>query len=123
MGGALSAKGATGDLSKISGPEAQQLFEAIRERIMGAESLRKEPPGFKGLVTLVKARPALQTTLLQMLKELPLDQVGAWVATSSGEAFTEHEARAAFRKQLEEWQRSANAVVKAAAEMALKVQA
>ena len=123
MGSALSVKSVAPELSKLQAPDAQQLFDVLRQRVQTTDSLSKEPAGFKGLVSLVRARAELQSTFAEMLREFPIGQIGAWAAAGSAEAFTEDAAKKAFKGLLQQWRASENVPLKKAAEMLLQVRA
>jgi hypothetical protein len=123
MGSALTVKSVVPELPKLNASDAQQLFDVLRERVRTATSLSKEPTGFKGIVALVRARPELQSTFAEMLRELPVDQIGAWAAAGSAEAFTEDAAKQAFKALLQQWRASENVPLKKSAEMALQMRA
>lgn len=69
------------DMKQLAIPEASQVFEAVRGRIMGSDDFNKEPPGIPGLAVLVKAHPTLQTNLLDFLESLPTDRLGPWAVS------------------------------------------
>ena len=75
FGGKMAVQGLEGDLKRLAPPEAAQVFEAVRGRIVGSDSFDTEPPGAAGLGILVKAHPALQDLLLEFLEALPTDRV------------------------------------------------
>jgi hypothetical protein len=79
LGGKMFVQGMEADLKRLAPPEAAQVFEAVRGRIIGGDVFDVEPPGIAGLVALVKAQPALQANLLDFLEGLPTDNLGPWV--------------------------------------------
>ena len=50
--------------AQLAAPEAAEVFEAVRGRIIGADPFDTEPAGAAGLVVLVRAHPSLQGNLL-----------------------------------------------------------
>jgi predicted KAP-like P-loop ATPase len=121
MGQGLAVQGAVPEIQKLGDAEAQQVFDELKTRILQTGKLTQEPHGVRGVIALAKAKPILQPALLQMLKDLPPDGLGAWAATSSGQAFTSPELKERFNQLLAAWQKSGNAALKAAAGMAVKV--
>jgi predicted KAP-like P-loop ATPase len=79
LGGKMFVQGMEADLKRLAPPEAVQVFEAVRGRIIGGDVFDVEPPGIAGLVALVKAQPTLQEGLLDFLEGLPTDNLGPWV--------------------------------------------
>jgi hypothetical protein len=81
-----------------------------------------EPRGVKGIVALVRSKVTLQSALLQLIRDLPAENLGAWAATSCATAFTTADMKTNYTRTLQGWQKdSKNATLKAAAEYALKV--
>ena len=65
FGGKLAVRGLEADLKRLAPPEAAQLFEVVRGRIMGSDKFETEPPGAAGLSVLVKSQPTLQGDLVE----------------------------------------------------------
>lgn len=103
LGPKLSVQALAGDLKKLAPAEAAQVFEAVRSRIMGADTFDTEPAGVAGLAVLVRAHPALQPSLLDFLEGLPREQLGAWVVTGWEGIIQEAEASTRFARLLEAW--------------------
>jgi predicted KAP-like P-loop ATPase len=122
LGPKISVQGLEGELKKLAAPEAAQIFEALRARIMGEDTFVTEPSGVPGLAVLVKAHPALQPNLLDFLEALPTDRCGAWPVSGWADVITETTATARLTKLIEGWAASAkNAALKATAAGALKM--
>lgn len=122
MGQGLAVQGAAPEVQKLGDADAQQVFDELKARVLQSEKLSHEPPGVKGLVALARAKPILQSALLQMLKQLAPEGLGAWAATSCGHAFTNPEVKEGFNQLLGSWlKQSSNSALKAAATMAAKV--
>jgi hypothetical protein len=122
LGPKLAVQGLEGDLKKLASPEAAQVFEALRGRIMGEASFLSEPPGIAGMAVLVKAHPALQSSLIDFLEGLPSDRSGAWPVSGWQGVVTETSAVARLNTLIEEWAGSdKKSALKTAATAALKV--
>jgi hypothetical protein len=91
------------DLKTLKTPEAAQVFEGLRGRIMGEDSLLAIPPGIDGLGALVKAHPELQPNLLDFLESLPIDRCGAWPVSGWQGVITEATAVTRLNDLIEEW--------------------
>ena len=63
LGDKFTVQGLEAHLNRLAPPEAAQVFEAVRGRIVGGDSFDVEPPGTAGLTVLVKAHPSLQSNL------------------------------------------------------------
>ena len=124
LGPKIGVQGLEPELRKLAAPEAAQVFEALRARIMGEDSLVTEPPGVAGMTVLVKAHGALQPNLLDFLEALPTDRCGAWPVSGWADVITEPSAAARLTKLIEGWAASAkDSALKATAGGALKVRA
>lgn len=103
------------EIRALPAPDAEEIFVSLRGRILQGDQFAKEPPGFAGLVELVKAHTALEVRLVDLLRELPVPKIGAWVVTRlagiKGDA-----AKAPAMHLLKTLAASDNATVKAAAE-------
>jgi predicted KAP-like P-loop ATPase len=120
-GSSIAVRQAEAELVKLGVADAEQLFDAVSDRILAAENLAKAPSGVEGLAVLVTKQPALQRRLLEFLRKLPTDKVGAWAATGWGNCFAEASAAQQFGAIREEWAASASGPLKAAAAAARNV--
>jgi hypothetical protein len=95
------------DLKRLAVPEAAQVFELVRSRVIGGGIFETEPAGIAGLSVLVKAQPALQPDLLDFLESLPDEHLGAWVVTGWADAIIDSEAKMRFTRLIDRWEKSA----------------
>ncbi len=121
FGAKMAVQGLEGDLKRLAAPEAAQVFEAVRGRIMGSDSFAMEPPGAAGLGILVKAHPALQEALLEFLEALPTDRVGPWACTGWGGVLKDPDAGQRFDRLLQVWSRDGDPMLKVSASGALRM--
>jgi hypothetical protein len=122
MGTPLAIRGAEAEMNRLSGTEAEQVFDAIRDRILQSDNLSTAPKGVAGLAALVRCQSALQRRLLSFVRDLPLANVGAWPPTSWASCFTDTNIAAEFEQRLRAWsQQDDNTVLKAAASGSLRV--
>lgn len=120
FGGKFAVQGLEGDLKRLAPPEAAQVFEAVRGRIVGTDSFGTEPPGAAGLAVLVKAHPALQGSLLDFLEALPRDRLGPWACGGWEGVLKDVDAGPRFDRLLQAWGKDGGAVLKAAASAVLR---
>jgi hypothetical protein len=120
MGPKLSVQGLEASLRKLVVPEAAQIFEAVRGRIIGAGAFDKEPPGAAGMVVLVKAHPTLQSTLLDFLENLPAPSLGPWVCGGWEGVVKDAATNQRFDRLLERWTKDGGTMLKSAARSVLK---
>lgn len=117
IGPALMVRGAAAEIAKLTGPDPEEVFEAIRGRILQHDNFSAKPKGVDGLVRLVEAHPTLQRRLLEFVRELPANKIGAWAASSWGTCFPDAGINAEFRAVLRGWaEQTENAVLRTAAQ-------
>lgn len=115
----LTVKSIEEELKRIPYPEAAQIFEAVRGRIIGEGSFEKEPRGAVGLSVLVKAHPELQCNLLDFLEQLPTTKLGAWVCKGWEGVLTDADANRRFNELLRGWSKEGRGFLKRAAKATL----
>lgn len=108
MGPPFVVSKAAQEVGKLTGPDQEEVFEAIRGRILQEDNFGKKPKGVDGLVLMVKTHPALQRRLLAFIRELPEDKSGAWAASSWGSCFSDPGMVAEYRAILTGWSRLAD---------------
>ncbi len=117
MGPVLMVRGAAAEIAKLTGPEPEEVFEAIRSRILQNDNFGSKPKGTDGLVRLVEVHPSLQRRLLDFIRELPSNKVGAWAASSWGTCFADTGINAEFQTVLRSWaEQTENTVLRTAAQ-------
>ncbi len=120
FGGKFAVQGLEGDLKRLAAPEAAQVFEAVRGRIVGGDSFDIEPPGVAGLAILIKAHPTLQGNLLDFLEALPRDNLGPWVCSGWEGVLKDPDSAQRFDRLLQLWGKDGGAMLKAAANAVLR---
>jgi predicted KAP-like P-loop ATPase len=120
MGPKLAVQAHEAELRRLAAPEAAQVFEVIRGRIIGSDTFDKEPDGVAGLAVLVKAQPILQGNLLDFLEALPHSRTGAWACAGWEGAIKDNEMVRRFDLLLEGWSRDGTSFLKAAASVSIR---
>ena len=120
FGGKFAVQGLEGDLKRLAPPEAAQVFEAVRGRIVGGDSFDIEPPGVAGLAILIKAHPTLQDNLVDFLEALPRDNLGPWVCSGWEGVLKDPDSAQRFDRLLQLWGKDGGAMLKAAANAVLR---
>lgn len=115
FGAKFAVQGLEADLKRLAPPEAAQIFEAVRGRIVGGDRFDTEPPGAAGLVVLVKAHPTLQANLVDFLEALPRDRLGPWVCGGWEGVLKDGDATQRFDRLLQTWGKEGGAMLKVAA--------
>ena len=121
MGSTMAARSAVHEVEKLAGPEPEQIFEEIRGRILQNDDFRKKPKGVDGLMVLVEKHPVLQRRLLAFIRDLPVDKIGAWAATSWGTSFPDKTVAAELQNLFAEWEKLDNKVLLVAIKGALQI--
>ncbi|MGA2987733.1 MAG: Qat anti-phage system ATPase QatA [Terriglobia bacterium] len=108
------------ELRRLAVPEAAQVFEVVRGRIIGADTFDTEPAGVAGLAVLVKAHSILQGNLLDFLESLPSDRTGAWACSGWEGSIKDADMVRRFEQLLDVWSRNGADFLRVAAGVALR---
>ncbi|MDD2732644.1 MAG: P-loop NTPase fold protein [Desulfuromonadaceae bacterium] len=123
FGPKISVQSLESELKQLAQPEAEQLFEAIRTKIMSGDTFDIQPPGIDGMVVLVKAQPSLQSKLLDFIHALPSERCGPWIVGGWQSVLKDAEVVVRFNRLLDGWSKITNRpMLKAAAEAAIKTE-
>lgn len=120
MGAKLAVQGEEANLRALAPPEAAQVFEMLRTRIIASDSFEKAPDGVDGIAVLVRAQPSLQTNLLDFLEALPANRLGAWVCSGWTSALKDAAAVKRFDQLLEAWSKNGSSILKLTAANTLR---
>jgi len=120
FGGKLAVQGLDPDLKRLARPEAEQVFEAVRGRIVGGDSFEIAPSGVDGLAVLVKAHPTLQGSLIDFLESLPRERLGPWVCRGWESSLKGQESAQRFDQLLQVWSKEGGSMLKVAANGVLR---
>jgi predicted KAP-like P-loop ATPase len=120
FGQKLAVQAYESDLRKLAPPEAAQIFEILRSRIVGSANFETEPSGVAGMAVLVKAQPILQKNLLDFLESLPKEKLGAWVCAGWDSAIKDTDIVKRFDTLLRDWSENGGNFLKASASGVLR---
>lgn len=115
FGNKITVQTLESDLKRLATPEAAQIFEAVRSRILNEAKFDKEPPGIQGMVVLVRSHPELQDNLVDFLEGLPVDKLGPWVVAGWDTVITNPTCVIRFRKVIDSWSKTGESLLRAAA--------
>lgn len=110
----------TPELSGLAEPEALQVFEEVRRRIISKGEFGTLPPGVEGIQVLVSAQPQLESNMLDFLDSLPTDKLGPWAARGWASFIKTQEGKERFRGLLVKWE-GGSSMLKTAASGTLKL--
>lgn len=120
LAGKMAVQAEEMGLRSLAPPEAAQVFEMLRARIVASGSFDKAPNGVEGLAVLVRAQPALQPNLLDFLEALPAAQLGPWVCSGWATSLKDPASSKRFDQLLEVWSTTGGTVLKTVAASALR---
>ncbi|MGC1021342.1 Qat anti-phage system ATPase QatA [Pantoea agglomerans] len=108
-------------LEKLTPQEADEVFEALSERILQVDSFSSKPAGIDGMHFFVKTRPQTQRQLLNFIRRIETPKKGGvWMAAGFGQCFTDNTHEQEFRSILQEWvEQSGNPSLSDAAQLLL----
>ncbi len=108
FGAKMSVQALEPELLRLASPEAAQLFEAVRSRIINEAQFDKEPAGIPGLTVLVKTHPELQNNLVDFLEGLPPDKLGPWAVAGWDAVVSSAAPTARLARLLDGWSKISN---------------
>lgn len=120
MGAKLAVQAEDTNLRSLAPPEAAQVFEMLRTRIVASDSFERTPDGAEGMAVLVRAQASLQSNLLDFLEALPAARLGAWVCGGWASALKDPAAVKRFDQLLEGWSKNGSTMLKATAASTLR---
>ena len=120
LGSKFVVQGLEAELRQLAVPEAAQILDLVRSRIVGSDTFDTEPAGAAGIAVLVKAQPALQSNLIDFLEALPSQRLGAWACSGWEGVIRDSDQNRRYDQLLERWKKDGGQFLKATAEMALR---
>jgi hypothetical protein len=120
LGSKFAVQGLETELRQLAIPEAAQVFDLVRARIVGSDTFDTEPAGAAGMAVLVKAQPGLQSNLLDFLEALPPHRVGPWACSGWEGVIKDTDQNQRHDRLLETWKREGRPLLKRAADAALR---
>ncbi len=76
---AMVIAGRIEDIQKLTGPEAEQVFAIVAQKIMEKGQFDPKPKGIDGLIILVQNKPELRKLLAAFIEAIPVNKAGVWV--------------------------------------------
>ncbi len=120
LGSKFSVQSLETELRQLALPEAAQVLDLLRARIVSGDTFDTEPAGAAGIAVLVKAQSALQPQLLDFLEALPASRLGPWVCSGWEGVIKEPEQSRRYDQLLETWKTDGASMLKATAAGVLK---
>jgi len=120
LGSKFVVQGYDGELRQLAIPEAAQVLDLLRARIVAGDTFDREPAGAAGIAVLVKAHPALQPQLLDFLEGLPKQRLGPWACSGWEGVIRDPEQNRRYDQLLNAWKKDGGVLLKGAADAALR---
>ncbi len=119
-GSEMAVRSVEPEVKALPPSDAEQVFGALRERVLRQGSFAAQPPGFHGMSIVAKHHPRFQTEVLGILGGIEVRTLGVWVVTGWNEILTEQAAKDQLRTLMTQWAtQDEKAVLKKAAGQAL----
>jgi hypothetical protein len=99
----LAARAVEPQVRGLTPGDAEQLFNALRERVLRASNFAMEPAGFTGLTLVAKNHPRHQSELLSLVESIDATTLGSWVTRGWREILTEPGTTERLRGILGKW--------------------
>ena len=120
LGPKFVVQGLESELRQLAIPEASQVLDLVRGRIVGGDTFDTEPAGVAGIAVLVKAQPALQGNLIDFLDGLPRNRLGPWACSGWEGVIKDADQNRRYDQLLELWKKDGSQFLKAAADGTLR---
>jgi predicted KAP-like P-loop ATPase len=119
-GAEMSVRSVEPDVKALSPPDAEQVFNTLKDQVLRVGSFTSPPPGFTGLSIVAKHHPRFQTDLLSLVAGIDAKSLGVWIVKGWNETLTDGAAKTQFTELLNQWAaQDENTVLKRAAGAAL----
>lgn len=116
----LAARSVESEVKSLPPADAEQVLNALRERVVRHGSFTSEPPGFLGLSIVAKHHARFQPELVSLVGSIDPKDLGIWVVKGWNEILTDNAAKDQFRTLMNQWAtQDANGMLKRAAGAAL----
>ena len=108
------------DIRALTPGDADQVFTALRERVISHGGFATPPPGFEGLAIVAKHHPRFQGELLSLVGSVDVNALGIWVVRGWNETLTDTAAKEQFHALIDRWaDQDTNGTLKRAAAAAV----
>ena len=115
-----SLRSAEAEVRDLPDGDAEMVFGALRERILGVGDFKTPPSGIDGLAIVAKHHSRFQSEVVSLLGSLDPKVLGIWVLRGWNESITDGKARDQLLSVSEGWaNQEDNAMLKKAAPAAL----
>ena len=102
LGSDMVVAGLKDEIEKLSGPDAEKLYQHLEIAISSNGNLRDEPKGVSGIKLLIKTHTFLQSKYCSFLDTLDMNTLGTWVVAPI-DVFTEATSKQQYINLLTKW--------------------
>jgi hypothetical protein len=89
----MAIRGVEPDVRALTPGDADQVFTALRERVISHGSFGTPPPGFGGLAIVAKQHARFQGEVLSLVGSADVNALGVWDVKGWNETLTENPAK------------------------------
>jgi hypothetical protein len=119
-GSQLEIRTAEPEVKALTPGDADSIFAALRERVLGASSFTNPPQGIDGLSIVAKHHASLQGEVVKLLGSLDPKGLGLWILKGWNESITEAKVKRELHNVIEGWtNQEDNKILKQGASAAL----
>jgi len=119
-GSQLELRTAEQEVRALTPGDADIVFGALRERVLGVGSFTNPPPGINGLLIVAKHHPRLQGEVVKLIGSLDPKGLGLWVVKGWNESITDTRVMQELQAVMQGWaNQDDNNLLKQAASTAL----
>jgi len=119
-GSQLEIRAAEPEVKALTPGDADSIFAALRERVLGASSFTNPPQGIDGLSIVAKHHASLQGEVVKLLGSLDPKGLGLWILKGWNESITEAKVKRELHDVIQGWaNQEDNKILKQGASAAL----
>jgi len=120
-GSKLEVRTVESEVKALVAGDAEIVFGALRDKVLGASTFTSTPTGIDGLSIVVKHHPHFQSELIKLLGSFEPKGLGLWVVSGWNECITDNKAKVELEAVIQGWSnQDENKLLKQAATSALK---
>ena len=119
-GSQLEVRAAEQEVKGLTSGDAEIVFGALRERVLGVSSFTNPPPGIEGLSIVAKHHARFQGEVVNLLRILDSRRLGPWVVKGWNESITDPRIMQDLQGVMQTWaNQQDNKLLRQAASVAL----
>jgi len=113
QGSSMAVRVAEPEVRALSPSDAEEVFSALREKVLGHGRFDTEPPGFSGMGIIAKHHPKFQQELVSFVSTIDVASLGIWIVRGWTEIITDDAAQEQLATLFTQWsQQNENQLLK-----------